>query len=116
VLRYVERNPLRANLLEAAEDWRWGSRYARQQRGQAMAALLSPWPVDRPRRWLELVNAPQTPAEEKLVKTSIEHSRPFGGDGWVKQTARRLQLQQSLGPRGRPPGWRKKPNPPGEPE
>jgi len=25
VLRYVERNLLRANLVEAAEDWRWGS-------------------------------------------------------------------------------------------
>ena len=113
VLRYVERNPLRANLVDAAEDWRWGSCYARQHRGQPMAALLSPWPVERPRRWLELVNQPQTPAEEALVRTSLERSRPFGGDAWVTQTAGRLQLQQSLRPRGRPPGWRKQP-PPGK--
>jgi len=112
VLRYVERNPVRADLVDAAEDWRWGSCYARQHRGHPLASLLSPWPVDRPRRWLERVNQPQTPAEEKAVRTSIERSRPFGADAWVNKTARRLQLQQSLRPRGRPVGWRKNPEPP----
>ena len=31
VLRYVERNPLRANLVEQAQDWRWSclSRYTK---------------------------------------------------------------------------------------
>src|SRR6185312_10489513 len=29
VCRYVERNPLRANLVDRAEDWRWGSLWAR---------------------------------------------------------------------------------------
>jgi len=29
-LRYVERNPLRAKLVERAEEWRWGSCFARQ--------------------------------------------------------------------------------------
>jgi putative transposase len=116
VLRYVERNPLRANLVETAHDWRWGSCYARQHRGHPLASLLSPWPVDRPRRWLEQVNQPQTPAEEKSVKTSIERSRPFGADAWVKKTARRLHLQQSLRPRGRPLGWRKNPEPTKEPK
>jgi len=64
----------------------------------------------------EFVNQPQTPAEEKLVKTSIERSRPFGADASVNKTARRLQLQQSLRPRSRPKGWRKNPEPPGEPQ
>jgi putative transposase len=72
-----------------------------------LAGLLSEWPVDHPRNWLEVVNRPQTPAEEKLLKTSIDRSRPFGTDVWMNQTAGRLKLQQSLRPRGRPPGWRK---------
>src|SRR3954464_6206193 len=29
VLRYVERNPLRAGLVERAEEWRWGSLHRR---------------------------------------------------------------------------------------
>ena len=30
-MRYVERNPVRANFVELAEDWQWGSAYARRQ-------------------------------------------------------------------------------------
>jgi putative transposase len=107
VLRYVERNPLRANLVERAEQWRWGSCSARHHRGHALASLLSDWPIDRPRGWLELVNQPQTAAEEKAVTTSIERSRPLGNPQWVQRIAEKLHLQQSLRPRGRPPGWRK---------
>ena len=31
VMRYVERNPVRANFIELAEDWPWSSAYARRQ-------------------------------------------------------------------------------------
>jgi len=107
VLRYVERNPVRAKLAKRAEEWRWGSCFVRQQRGHALGSLLSDWPIDHPRRWLEWVNQPQTSAEQALVATSIERSRPLGQQGWVQQTAEKLKLGQSLRPRGRPPGWRK---------
>lgn len=30
VMRYVERNPVRANLIDLAEEWQWGSAYARR--------------------------------------------------------------------------------------
>lgn len=45
VVRYVERNPLRANLVARAEQWPWSSL------GQASAAdpiQLSAWPVPGP--------------------------------------------------------------------
>lgn len=32
VMRYVERNPLRANSVARAEDWKWGSAFTRQQK------------------------------------------------------------------------------------
>jgi putative transposase len=105
-LRYVERNPLRANLVERAGEWRWGSCFVRRHRGHPLASLLSPWPIDRPRGWLELVNQPQTAAEENALTLSIERSRPLGSPQWVQRTAERLRLQQSLRPRGRPTGWR----------
>jgi hypothetical protein len=49
------------------------------------------------------MNQAQTPAEEKALTHSIERSRPFGNQPWVQRTAEKLQLQQSLRPRGRPP-------------
>lgn len=47
VCRYVERNALRANLVERAEAWRWGSLH-RWKRGTAkQKSWLATWPLPR---------------------------------------------------------------------
>jgi REP element-mobilizing transposase RayT len=48
VCRYVERNPLRANLVAKAQDWRWSSLWTRPDRPSTIGVLLSPWPVEIP--------------------------------------------------------------------
>jgi putative transposase len=110
VLRYVERNPVRAELVKRAEEWLWGSCYVRQRPSHRFQSLLSPWPVDRPTRWLQYVNIPQTPAEQAAIREHIERNRPYGALEWAMETAKQLDLEQSLRPRGRPVGWRKRPN------
>ena len=45
VLRYVERNALQANLVEHAEDWKYGSLW-RVLNGDN-ESVLSPWPIPR---------------------------------------------------------------------
>jgi putative transposase len=100
--RYVERNPLRAALVQRAEDWRWSGLW-RQQRGDEQAgALLSEWPVERPAGWPDLVNDPQTDAEVEAVRTCVRRGRPLGQDAWQRDAARRLGLEASLRPPGRP--------------
>ncbi|HUY31645.1 MAG TPA: transposase, partial [Pirellulales bacterium] len=47
VLRYVERNPLRAGLVQRAESWAWSSLTWRPSRKRP--ELLSEWPIDCPR-------------------------------------------------------------------
>ena len=71
--------------------------------------LLADWPVDRPRRWLAVVNEEQEQDKEleSGVKLSIERGRPYGSEKWVQRMAGTLNLRQSLRPRGRPVGWRK---------
>jgi putative transposase len=108
VLRYVQRNPLRARLVGRVERWRWGSCRVRLQGPPELAALLAEWPVDAPRDWLEWVNRPQTDAEVEAVRTSLSRGRPFGNDAWVERTARRLGLEHTLRLPGRPLGWRKR--------
>ncbi len=52
VMRYVERNPVRANLAERAEQWQWGSAWARQQKDPTLRtwlAQLTDPPL--PRQW-----------------------------------------------------------------
>jgi putative transposase len=56
VLRYVEANPLQAQLVGRAEEWPWSSM---ARRPRAYQPLLDPLPVALPRNWSELVNAPE---------------------------------------------------------
>lgn len=100
VMRYVERNPLRAGLVKKAQDWPWsslGAMVANQRPG-----WLVEGPVDRPRDWVACVNKPQTPAELEALRLSIARGRPFGSPVWTKRTAARLGIESSLCPRGRP--------------
>jgi putative transposase len=80
VCRYVERNALRAALVERAEDWPWSS-LAQHRRG-AVAALLAAWPVPRPAGWAAYVNEPQTDIELQTIRRAIAHDDPFGDESW----------------------------------
>ncbi len=100
VLRYVERNPLRANLATRAEAWNWSS--LRERLNGEPSELIHPSPVTLPRDWLARVNRAQSKAEEESLRRSIQRGTPFGSDHWTKLTATRLDLQSTLRPRGRP--------------
>ena len=102
VCRYVERNALSAGLVRRAQDWRWGSLWARLHGPAELRGMLCDWPVDRPRNWVKLVNEPLTPREIDRVRTSIARGRPLGSPHWTEQTVRRLGLQHSVRPEGRP--------------
>jgi putative transposase len=108
VLRYVERNPLRANLVERAEDWKWSSlAWRRYGAGEAVAAakrpaMLAKWPISCPRDWVGRVNAPQTPAEVQAIQHSIHRGAPFGEQQWKERVAEQLGIEAALRPRGRP--------------
>ncbi|HKU14654.1 MAG TPA: transposase [Steroidobacteraceae bacterium] len=101
VIRYVERNALRAGLVARAEQWRWGSLRWRAAADQWRLDLTAP-PVPLPQNWVDYVNEPQTPSELESIRTSIRRGRPYGAQGWVEQQARELGLMQSLRPVGRP--------------
>jgi len=106
VCRSVERNALRANLVARAEDWRWSSLATRRltaaQIKRESKPVLADWPVDRPGRWLQRVNAAESEAELDALRRAVQRGRPFGSAIWEKQTATRLGLQSTLRPRGRP--------------
>ncbi len=102
VCRYVERNALRASLVRRAEDWRWGSLWRYVHGNARQKRLLAGWPVRRTARWVDYVNEPQTDAELAAIRRSIERGRPFGSAEWTEQIVRRLGLEATQRPRGRP--------------
>jgi len=102
VARYVERNAVRAKLVKRAEQWQWSSLWRWAQGDPKLLAFLSDWPVKRPRQWVGWVNRAETASELEDLRCSAQRGRPFGSQGWVVRVAKRLSLESTLRPRGRP--------------
>ena len=65
VCRYVERNPVRAGLVERAEDWPWSSAWARLYPDDPGGLPLCGWPIPQPADWLDRVSQALSGAETK---------------------------------------------------
>jgi putative transposase len=100
VMRYVERNALRAKLVDRAEDWTWGS-LAWRRANRPAVALAEP-PASLPSYWRQLVNEPQTAAEIAEIRTCVNRQRPFGDQQFVARQVVELGLEQSIASIGRP--------------
>ena len=102
VMRYVERNPVRAKTIpiRKAPRWPWSSIGTPPKHVER--PKLDPGPFPRGDAWLRWLNEPQTEAELKSLRESIARGRPFGSKTWQHDTATRLGLEFSLRPRGRP--------------
>jgi len=167
VLRYVERNPVRAGMVAKAQDWLYssaremgsgsgakaevpdpfsagspgagsssgkgsgtfsarqtapagkgarphGAAEPTQKLGQApqaepdpiSAPPLSHWlvegPTPRPQPWLRFVNREEEAHQLAKLRECVNRGSPFGDDTWRKNAARKLGLESTIRPRGRP--------------
>ena len=96
VWRYVERNPVRANLVSRAELWPWSS--LAPSRHERVTPALSKPPIQLPDDWIELVNRPSTNTELQALREAIDKGTPYGEADWCASTARIVGFR----PRGRP--------------
>lgn len=93
VCRYVERNPVRAGLVDRAEQWRWSSA------SMVASVPVHAWPIERPIDWL---NEKETSGQVEEVRRSVTKGQPFGSPLWVEQMVTRWNLGATLRGRGRP--------------
>lgn len=100
LLRYVERNALRGNLVSRAEEWRWGSLW--QRCNSCHEVPLASWPFLQPDDWLDFVNRPEGHLDLDKIRVASRTRQPLGDDHWVEDAARRHRISRR-GP-GRPPG------------
>ena len=101
VCRYVERNALRANLVDRGQAWPWSSLAARSSEPPKWLVPTQGWPVQYPADWTTRVNRPQRQAELQAIQLSVKRGRPYGNERWQNRTADQLGLQSTLRPRGR---------------
>lgn len=92
----------RAKLVERAEESRWSSAYRAVRQDVKLTDFLSPWPMERPQNWIELVNEPDKTSELDDLRSSAQRGRPFGSGDWIIDIAKQPGLETILHPRGRP--------------
>ena len=63
---------------------------------------LSPLAKVRQRKWVEKVHRPIDEANLDALRRSSATGLPYGDAAWVKRLARRLKLDLTIRPRGRP--------------
>ncbi|MEN9922303.1 MAG: hypothetical protein RL097_580 [Candidatus Parcubacteria bacterium] len=102
LIRYVEQNPLRANLVSRAEDWQWSSLWRREKGSVAQQRLLSSLPIDLPDNYLASVN--EILKEETLseLRGSVNRGKPYGKDEWVEVMVEKFDLAHTVRGVGRP--------------
>jgi putative transposase len=100
--RYIERNPVRANMVKRAQDWHWSSLNLRQNETEGHRPVLANWPVDEPADWLDWVNLPQTDAELNEFRIRAKNGRPLGSPAWERKTAEQMGIIVNPRRRGRP--------------
>lgn len=100
-IRYVEANPVRAGLVNTAKDWQWSSH--KETIGEINRCLIDIAPIKLPANWIEHVNAPIAEKTLQELRKSIERRSPYGTSEWRIQICKKLGLESTLRPRGRPP-------------
>ena len=102
VIRYVEQNPLRAKLVERAEDWQWSSLYRRQRNNKEDQKVLSILPTELPLNYLESVNTILKEKDLDTVRHSIIKGTPYGSDTWTGNMVEKYGLSSTIRGPGRP--------------
>ncbi len=103
-IRYVERNPVRAGLVERAEDYPWSS--AAAHCGRVNNPMLVPFPaLERavPRsEWSSWLVLPEDNRVVDVLRRNVEKGLPCGSDVFIEKLEKRANRQLGYRPQGRP--------------
>ena len=102
LLAYVERNPLRARLVNNLENWKWSSYYKRIHGTQAQKKLLATDSITWPDNYKNLVNRAEDKDTLELIRNSINRGKPYGSNNWTEKILKKFGLEITERKRGRP--------------
>jgi putative transposase len=102
VIKYVERNAVRAKLVNKCEDWQWGSAYRRVKGTKEEKKLIDNSPTPFPNRYTEWINTPDNSQDIELIRASALKGVPYGKEKWVNRMVATYHLESTLRDPGRP--------------
>jgi putative transposase len=75
VVRYVERNPVRASLAVRTHEWLWSSA---SPVGPVQGIELAEWPVPKPSHWRSFVDGVESPQDLEYIRLRTLNRLPIG--------------------------------------
>lgn len=78
VLKYIERNAVRAKLSKRTEDWQWGSAHRRLRGTAKEKQLLAELPVDLPANYGAWINEAEPSEDLKGIRSCVERGVSYG--------------------------------------
>jgi putative transposase len=72
VVRYVERNPVRAGLVDRASEWLWSSA---SPTGALQGIVLAEWPLPRPANWSAFVDEVEPARDLDFIRKCTRRGR-----------------------------------------
>jgi len=103
--RYIERNPVRANLVKEPCLWPYSSAKIHcgiHQDDPLATNQFFDYIKIKPKTWKEFVEAPDNPDEIKGIREKTRTGRPLGTNDFIERLERQLKRLFKLKPKGRP--------------
>jgi putative transposase len=105
VIKYVERNPVRAKLVkESVDAWKWGSAWIREHGSVAQQQMLAVGPTPLPKNYKVWVNTDDRAEAVKEIRHAILKNVPYGPKAWVDMMVEEHGITQAVRGVGRPKG------------
>ena len=99
--RYIERNPVRAKIVERPEDFRWSS--AKAHADKTRDFLVGPCPLtEEISDWKSFINQEDPPEMIKQIRKNLITGRPLGDDAFIEKLEKitgRIFKREKPGPK-----------------
>ena len=102
VIKYTERNAVRAKLVRLCEEWQWGSAWRRIYGTVQQKKLLDQIPVQLPDDYAKWINTAEKLDDLDMIRISTNKSVPYGKGQWVEEMVSKYHLESTLKFPGRP--------------
>lgn len=100
VTKYIENNPVRAKLVEKAEEWVWSSARAHINNEKNLFLDASDWLTEKERS--DYINFCRKDAPCNNIRKSTSSGRPFGNERFIEEIGRKINRDLTPGKAGRP--------------
>ena len=103
-LRYVERNPVRANITTKPWNWKWSSAADHTGIGNGILELkgLSEYMEFNPRHWKEYLDSQEDKKELNEIRKHTMKGFPLGSKDFLIELSNKTGIEIKQNPRGRP--------------